>query len=109
MNRSTTRRITADLSRLEAFNTSGALQGRPVAHAPDAGRLYGVGWREMIRHDEPDYVIWSYATPIAWHGKRGWIIPDVRYSVTTSKHQSAARVALSGNYASPTSPEMETS
>lgn len=47
-----------------------------------------------------DYIVWSYATPIAWHarlsggdregsGYRGvWVIPHVRYSQTTSKHQA---------------------
>jgi len=35
-------------------------------------------------------VIYSYSTPIAWLDRdHGWIIPDVRYSITTStKHQT---------------------
>jgi hypothetical protein len=33
------------------------------------------------------FVIYSYETPIAWTDKDGgWIIPDVSYSATTSKH-----------------------
>lgn len=37
------------------------------------------------------YVIYSYATPIAWQDRSGrWVVPMVRYSVTTSRHQSVA-------------------
>lgn len=34
--------------------------------------------------------IYSYGTPIAWFDSEYgvWVVPDVRYSVTTSKHQS---------------------
>lgn len=34
-------------------------------------------------------VIYSYSTPIAWYDAEfeKWFVPDVRYSVTTSKHQ----------------------
>lgn len=42
-----------------------------------------------------DYTVLSYATPIAWHDtERGWVMPDVRYSVTTSKAQSRIRPAV---------------
>lgn len=34
-----------------------------------------------------DRVIYSYATPIAWRDRGVWIVPNVRYSATTSsKH-----------------------
>lgn len=61
-----------------------------------------------------EYIIWSYDTPIAWRerttspnrvkGSNGhtvgfsqhrWVMPDVTYSMTTSKHQGKVRVALS--------------
>ena len=51
------------------------------------GRLPGA-WRERYRADQPDYVVWSYATPIAWHGQNGWTVPPVRYSQTTLRHLS---------------------
>lgn len=37
-----------------------------------------------------DYIIYSYATPIAYRmtGTRTWIIPPVKYSPSTGKHQS---------------------
>ena len=39
-----------------------------------------------------DYVVYSYGTPIAWHNIReGWNIPPVKYSRTTSRHQSTVR------------------
>lgn len=59
----------------------------PAAHA---ARLRADSTRHGI-----DLIIYSYATPIAWHVRgAGWRVPDVTYSVTTSRHQSLVRVAL---------------
>ncbi len=46
--------------------------------------------REILRAraDSIVQVIYSYSTPIAWLDAGAWIIPDVRYSVTTARHQS---------------------
>lgn len=55
---------------------------------------------------EADYVIYSYATPIAWHTPREveeggvhvggwWVFPEESYSATTTRHQGIVRVALS--------------
>lgn len=42
-----------------------------------------------------DYVIYSYATPIAWHTVAGaWWVPDVNYSLTTGIHQGTVCAAL---------------
>jgi hypothetical protein len=76
----------------EDFDTHGALKGR-------AGTPYlGLG-RLPREHEgdvrEADYVVYSYATPIAWHSANGWTLPDVRYSVTTSAHQSKIGGAIS--------------
>jgi hypothetical protein len=38
--------------------------------------------------------VYSYGTPIAWHTNTGWFIPDLKYSVTTSKHQGYVRRAI---------------
>lgn len=47
------------------------------------------------RRDYITYTACSYSTPIAWHdSERGWVVPNVRYSVTTSKHQSHVRGGL---------------
>jgi len=40
------------------------------------------------------YVVYSYATPIAWLDRGAWTVPGVRYSVTTTNHQSAVRMAI---------------
>lgn len=40
------------------------------------------------------FVVWSYDTPIGWRDDMGWRVPDVRYSVTTSSHQSVVRAAV---------------
>lgn len=41
------------------------------------------------------YVIYSYATPIAWWVKNcGWFCPAVRYSQTTSRHQNIVRASV---------------
>ena len=39
------------------------------------------------RADSIVQVIYSYGTPIAWLDAGMWVIPNVRYSVTTGKHQ----------------------
>lgn len=66
---------------------------------PTTGIL-GYGDRETLIADRNSlgrvYVVFSYDTPIAWWGDGiGWKVPDVRYSVTTSRHQSAVRLAAS--------------
>lgn len=41
------------------------------------------------------YVVRSYATPIAWVLDSGEVVvPDVKYSATSSNHQTIARFAL---------------
>ena len=71
------------VARREPFNGSN-LQGGPRG-------LRGFGylpseWRERVREDQPDYVVWSYQTPIVWHGRRGWVVPPFKYSPTTIRH-----------------------
>jgi hypothetical protein len=55
-------------------------------------------WRQgviLANNGHGMYAIWSYGTPIAWAVDHGtWIIPDERYSVTSSRHQSRVRYAL---------------
>ena len=93
--RTTTRNATAIARALESgesFTTSGALSGEPYPLTVGGGRL-SYDWASLI--DRPVYVIRSYATAIAWQNHDGtWIMPDVRYSPTTSKHQGTVRYAL---------------
>ena len=46
------------------------------------------------RRHEILQVIYSFGTPIAWLDAGAWIVPKVRYSVTTSKIQYKARTML---------------
>lgn len=71
---------------------SGALTGRRTLNGN--GRL-PADYSAALRADEPTYVVYSYATPIGWHGRRGWIIPDKNYSHTTTRHQRFVRQAAS--------------
>ncbi len=69
------------------FQTYGALKAVARATA-SAGRLSSCH-SERFRADRPDYVVYSYATPIAWHAQDGtWYVPDERYSQTTTRHQN---------------------
>lgn len=95
----TTIRDAADfISRRDPFD-AGSLTGRLVRWTPSTGRLPSeweanletcVGyWRER---GQETYVVSSYGTPIAWAGgEDSLLVPNVRYSVTTSKHQSVCR------------------
>ena len=83
----------------EDFTTSGALKGvaNPLWVYPgrmsnsDGAAAHAAHYLIGI-----DYVIYSYDTPIAYRTNDGkWAIPDAKYSVTTSKHQSTIRYAVS--------------
>ena len=53
-----------------------------------------IEFEQQLKLDQPDFVVYSYNTPIAWHSDKGWFIPEVKYSVTTSKHQNYVRRAV---------------
>lgn len=82
-------------------NTTGSLRGGTLdAFERDCfGRTSGWlggddlnAWRDQI--GSVDYVVTSYATPIAWHTPNGWHIVEQRFSVTTSNHQGQIRRGL---------------
>lgn len=74
-------------------------------HGNVSGRWYPT-WADVPRgqysggvymHKGPVFVVLSYATPIAMFSPdHGWTVPSVRYSATTTNHQSAVRCALPG-------------
>lgn len=78
------------------------LCGRKVTSA--APNPYGLGrmdgdakalWFADVVSEQITYVVFSYATPIAWHRKdTGWTIPSTKYSKTTSTHQHIVRMAV---------------
>jgi hypothetical protein len=85
------------LSLFEPFQTYGNLRGEPCSFVA-LGRLpepYESVLRERASAGFVDYVVYSYGTPIAWHDvNRGWVMPAVKYSVTTSKAQSRIAPAV---------------
>jgi hypothetical protein len=48
----------------------------------------------LLVSENPDYIVYSYGTPIAWHHAGGWSLPAIKYSVSTSKHQTLVRRAI---------------
>lgn len=89
--RATLRDVPALWAKREPFNANGTLRGLDFAPL-DTGRL-PEPWRTEYREniDRIVYVVRSYATPIAWvlnDGDGSEVIPPVRYSVSTSRHQS---------------------
>jgi hypothetical protein len=74
----------------KAFSTRGSMSGG----APSSwGRLPAL-WQKAYHQDRPTYVVYSYSTPIAWYGDRGWVMPPLKYSVTTTSHQSACHAGI---------------
>jgi len=55
-------------------------------------------WLTWIRKDQErktlQYIIYSYATPIAWRSNGIWTMPDVSYSISTTRHQTKVRTAI---------------
>lgn len=75
----------------EDFQCNGTLKGVNNPSQLSSGQL-PAEWRGVFYSamDASDiYVVYSYQTPIAWYANGIWTMPDVRYSVTTSRHQSS--------------------
>ncbi len=93
--RISTRNAYEPISRREAFVSHGALSARTHTGPGDQlnfGKM-SEGSRASIKAlSDIDYVVHSYATPIGVHSQsQGWVIPEDKYSSTTSKHQSQLR------------------
>ena len=71
----------------------------PSIHAI-AGKVYSTGklpndWAGKYAFDDVAYTVLSYDTPIGWVTKGGEkVIPNVRYSETTTQHQYIVKVNL---------------
>jgi hypothetical protein len=94
-NRRTTPDLIAARKPFRGSNTAGVdATGRTV----DTGHLPRE-WVQRLRSKPVTYVVFSYATPIAWvHEDGEVVIPDVKYSVSTSQHQGAARYGFRFEY-----------
>lgn len=76
------------------FDTHGAMWG--VTAAPGGTGYLPAEYAASLKglRHRVTYTVYSYDTPIAWYVQdAGWVVPDVRYSVTTGRHQSAVRMA----------------
>jgi hypothetical protein len=69
------------------------LSGQSVSYTPDSGRM-SRDEADRMASEKPNYVVKSYATPIAWHGEKGWSMAKDKHSSTTSRHQSVVRGAI---------------
>lgn len=81
------------------FRTGGALRGEETRHVASSGQLspeLQTSIRVLAAEGKLRYIVYSYATPIAWRDTEGvWYTPAEKYSVTTSKHQSKIFAAIS--------------
>lgn len=84
----------AHIGQRTQFHTSGSLQG--TYFRTECGMLPQHRMASYLRAQDADdfYAVYSYFTPIAWYAHGTWTVPDVRYSVTTSKHQNIVRKAV---------------
>jgi hypothetical protein len=60
----------------------------------DTGRLPADHAANLLAvRDAADlFVVYSYATPIAWYANGSWTVPPVKYSPTTSKQMTRAGI-----------------
>lgn len=101
MTTTTIRNADSKIAQLAPFD-AGSLRGEHVRYATgDLGRL-PTDERDALsstikarRAQGLDtYVVWSYATPIAWQAETGQLhVSPTRYSPTTTRHQSICRRA----------------
>lgn len=55
--------------------------------------------RQRLNAEPPTYIVFSYNTPIGWYvPDGGWYIPEVKYSQTTTGHQSVLTRAVQDLY-----------
>ena len=85
----------AEIAALREFRGNSMFGSRGTSYG---GHIYGRAaelWAADQIGGEIEYVVVSYATPIAWYTKRGeWVVPEEKYSHTTSRHQSVVRQAV---------------
>lgn len=90
-----TRKAHELIGRREAFVSHGALSARQHTGPGDElnfGKMSAGSAANISRLQDIDYVVHSYATPIGVHSaSEGWVIPEDKYSNTTSRHQGILR------------------
>lgn len=88
---------TGILSARKPFQSHGAMAA--YHYTPNRTGRLPMEWVNAYRADRENpgisYVVYSYNTPIAWVRADGeTVIPDVGYSVTTTRHQGLCRAWL---------------
>ena len=53
---------------------------------------------DQMRSHKPSYVVKSYNTPVAWYGEKGWVVPELKYSNTTSRLQNTIRRSINAHF-----------
>ena len=92
MARITNRQIESHVASMLPFQANSAI-GEAFPKWVSMGRLPSE--YHASAGDSPVYVVFSYATPIAWVAVDGSVtVPAVKYSVTTSRTQNAVRAAF---------------
>lgn len=91
------KQVSAHVRERVEFDCNGTVRG--TRHLGDKGQLPVAYWSELTTAAQADdfYVVRSYITPIAWFANGVWYVPNVRYSVTTSRHQSALGLVTDGS------------
>ncbi len=81
--------VATNIRDLVPFETHGALKA--VNSSEGIGQLNANEYHLFINDvNDIDYIVYSYATPIAWHSRsNGWHKVSQKFSVTTSRHQSS--------------------
>lgn len=86
----------ADLSARRPFRRSGFALSAVQGSVQDTGQLpdeLAAQYRLLADAGLVTYTVLSYRTPIGWVTTAGVkVVPDVRYSPTTSQHQTLVRV-----------------
>jgi hypothetical protein len=88
----------ARLQDREPFQRKGFSMTAVDGAVSTTGRLpqqYADQYNMAAKHGQVAYTVLSYSTPIAWVTANGnVIVPDVKYSQTTTQQQSLCRVYL---------------
>lgn len=85
------------LANRKSFHSHGAMYAYdfPLWETGRLPRDWVKAYRSDSKNPGVSYVVYSYATPIAWVRMDGeTVIPDVGYSVTTTRHQNLCRAWL---------------
>jgi hypothetical protein len=86
------RKAVKELKSFRIGNVSGQTYLSGTGRLPEE---YSVLLNTQSRSGQVQYVLYSYSTPMAWLLEGGdWVRPPVKYSVTTTGHQSVFASAI---------------